>query len=400
MLLLLLAYVPPAVSSQSSPHLPTINLCRANVSPCQSELNLPEGGDAELTISITVPEIRGPTNANSLAGWYIRLLFEEDSPADRPIIYIPSVPIQERGSPDLALDRLTPVSENGRVLDDDTGQYYRVRNRYFTESRSLEYGVALLDTPSGPRAEPSIPLRAGQDLHIGNLSLRAQSAGTTRIIADSSPQTASVIAAAGPGTRLASTLLQAKHPLAQINVGPNAEKVRLQGYIWSDLPTLENALHPFTRSFNVEFWPAGSIPPWQGGTATPVAVYSALISNSAGEYRITDLHPQALPPGKYDLRVKAPGTLSVLSENVEINTIGDPGNIPPQAIEVNLGPMPSGDTNGDNVIDEADLSALQDLFGKLTRSLETDLYADFNGDSVIDVQDFSLLAANFGRRGQ
>lgn len=295
------------------------------------------------------------------------------------------------------MNDFTPLSAATSVSGPD--RYYRVRNKYHSESDSLEYGVTLVDMPSDSAIPPSISFTAGRELQIGNLALYSHSAGTTRIVADSAPETSAKVVIVNPGEELAASPLLSNGILAQLNVGRNAEKARLQGHIWSDLPTLDNAPHPFAHAFTLEFWPTGSMPPWLGGSASPVAIYRMLSADSAGKYRVTDLHPQVLPPGKYDLRVKGTGTLTVLNEDIEIDSTGGSPQDLPLTISVEFGPMPSGDLNGDNLVDEKDLSLLEGRFGSLTRSLADAPLGDFNDDAVVDAQDFSLLAANFGRRG-
>ena len=389
-------------SSQSAGPLPSLQLCRLNVSPCQSEINLPEGGSAVLAMSIAAPatpdaEAEG---GRPLVGWFVRLLLESGNPSDAPVFYLPFSPFVERGPPDLALNNMKPLSQNAGDRPAENYQYYRVRNRHDAETGSLEYSVTLLELPSHTGEEPSIPLHPGQEVRVGNLPLHSLNSGTTTLVAEISDGNSAQIITPDPGGGLASLSLAAAHPLARVEVGPNAEKARLQGRIWSDLPAREDTFHPFTSTFRVEFWRRGAMPSWQGGSDSPVASYSALRANSAGEYLIKDLHNQVLPPGSYDLRARGLASLSVLEEDVHVDTSGERQAIFPIAVEVDFGPMPSGDANGDNLVNGDDLAALQEDFGKLTRNLVSDLHTDFNGDAVVDAQDFSLLAANFGQRGQ
>ena len=399
-LLLLLVFSYRPALSQSGAQLPTLMLCRVNVSPCQSELNLPEGGDAVLAMSITAPDFLEPSGAKALVGWFVRLLVESENPVDAPNFHLSSSPFQERGSPGLALNDLKPLSENASSRPTETEQYYRVRNRYGADSGSLEYSVTLLEVPADTAAKSFIPFQPGQSIRLGNLPLTALGPGTTRIVADTTSGTSPRIVTSTPETRLIEVPIATGQTLATLIVDPRAEKARLQGHIWSDLPTGENTFHPFTSAFRLEFWLPGSIPPWQGGSDSPVATYSSVQPSSAGAYHITDLHPQVLPSGNYDIRVHGLGALSVVKGSVEIDTSGKQQDALPNTIEVDFGPLPSGDTNGDNQVNAKDLSAFREDFGKLTRSLATGPHTDFNGDGVVDVQDFSLIAANFGRQGR
>jgi hypothetical protein len=149
----------------------------------------------------------------------------------------------------------------------------------------------------------------------------------------------------------------------------------------------------------VTFWPEGAIPPWQGGAARPVAVFHDVTTDEQGLFRITDIPPSVLPPGKYDLRVNSRSTLATLSPGVTFPVPGN-SNIAPAPVPVNLEGLRDGDIDGNNIVDHLDLLALKASFARLTGETGFNGNADFNGDRVVDAQDFSSLARNFNRRGE
>jgi hypothetical protein len=130
-----------------------------------------------------------------------------------------------------------------------------------------------------------------------------------------------------------------------------------------------------------------------------VAAFRNVTANEQGLFRITDIPPSVLPPGRYDVRVKGSHTLTALSRGVTFPGPVGP-NEDPASVAVHLGSLRSGDIDGNNIVDNLDLLALKTSFGRLTGDAGFNDNADFNRDRMVDVQDFSMLSRNFNRRGE
>jgi hypothetical protein len=55
-----------------------------------------------------------------------------------------------------------------------------------------------------------------------------------------------------------------------------------------------------------------------------------------------------------------------------------------------------GDVNGDEVIDFADISAVEDAFGAVPGDSNWDPKCDLNGDGIINMQDLGIVTRNYG----
>ncbi|MDE2780008.1 MAG: dockerin type I repeat-containing protein [Chloroflexota bacterium] len=189
-------------------------------------------------------------------------------------------------------------------------------------------------------------------------------------------------------------------PLAVVNVGPSAEKARIEGYAGSDVPRHDGELTPYREPFQIEIWQRGAVPPWKGGQGQPLATYFNIEADKTGSFSVSDISPQLIPSGIYDLRLKGESTLSAAQNGMNIDTSGESASGLPYVVSPDFGALPGGDLNGDNLINEADLLALKSVFGVRSKSVDGGMAADLNGDGVIDGQDFSLMAVNYGRRGE
>jgi hypothetical protein len=174
----------------------------------------------------------------------------------------------------------------------------------------------------------------------------------------------------------------------------------MEGQIWSDVPEGEGDHQPFGKPFRLEVWNQSSVPAWLGGTDLPLATFDNLRADDAGTFVVRDLPTGFIPNGVYNLRAIGDGTLPYLyEENLRVESPA-PSAPSPHTVTVTIGPLSSGDLNGDNVVDDADLNHLVSNFGREVREVETGQLADFNDDGVVDGQDFSLMAANYGRQGK
>lgn len=377
----------------------TLLLCRVSVTPCQKELNLPVDGEVTLSLFIDRDDNFNPMDSWSLAAWYVKLLFQPDDTAAVPRVGSTDKPFLESGFPGMVLNDVASLSEETAQIEQGSVGFFRVRNRYDAKESVAEYSVTLVGRP-GSYIRSQVPLLAGENVLLGNVTLRGSNAGTTQLATEDSPATSPEIVVFSSSEKPTPIALQSAQPLAIVNVGTDAEKARLQGNVWSDLPTGDESLHPFTDEFKVELWRPSSLPVWLGGVDRPTARFTNLAADSKGRYSVSDLSPRIIPSGTYDIRASGVGTLTRMIPNVPIDTSGSNGRRLPVAVDVDLGPLLSGDLTGDNLVDRNDLSRIKTDFGKRTRTLEAGAEADFNDDGVIDGQDFSLMAANYGKSGE
>ena len=380
----------------------TIQVCRIDVTPCQREVNLPVDGEVTLGLYLGAAEDLDPPKAQSLVAWEFH--FQLISTARVEVVPTGSAggPVQERGNPALVLDGLNRLSSNaGQVAA--AGRYYRVQNSYDSNTGQIDFSVTLVGFSRENRSANTIAITPGSRLLLGMITLSGVAPGSAELVAaDSSPtafQVVTVTESGAESTRLTPLVAGAGSPLAVVNVGPAAEKARLEGLVWQQTPVGAEK-RPFERQFTLTFWKTGAVPSWLGGDAEPVAAFANLTADRKAEFTVTDISEELLPSGVYDLRVNGVGALSDLVSDVTIDTSGEaPGSLP-VTVSVDFGIMRSGDLNGDNVVDSADLSALKSSFGDVKGNAAFNPTADLNADRVVDVQDFSLLTANLNGVGE
>ena len=401
---LLLNSPPPAysVNPAASADAATIQVCRIDVTPCQREVNLPVGEEVTLGLYLDTTEELNLPEAHSLVAWEFH--FQLISTARVEVVPTGSAggPVQERGNPALVLDGLNRLSSNaGQVAA--AGRYYRVQNSYDSNTGQIDFSVTLVGFSRENRSANTIAITPGSRLLLGMITLSGVAPGSAELVAaDSSPtafQVVTVTESGAESTRLTPLVAGAGSPLAVVNVGPAAEKARLEGLVWQQTPVGAEK-RPFERQFTLTFWKTGAVPSWLGGDAEPVAAFANLTADRKAEFTVTDISEELLPSGVYDLRVNGVGALSDLVSDVTIDTSGEaPGSLP-VTVSVDFGIMRSGDLNGDNVVDSTDLSALKSSFGDVKGNAAFNPTADLNADRVVDVQDFSLLTANLNGVGE
>ncbi len=101
-----------------------------------------------------------------------------------------------------------------------------------------------------------------------------------------------------------------------------------------------------------------------------------------------------IPAGVYDIEVKHQNSISVKANAVSM--------LPAAVTVMHFGRLPTGDANGDNLVDIVDFSLLRSVFGASTdcaTSTTPGACADFDATAMVDIVDFSLLRSNFGRVG-
>ena len=403
---LLLNSPPPAysVNPAASADAATIQVCRIDVTPCQREVNLPVDGEVTLGLYLGAAEDLDPPKAQSLVAWEFH--FQLISTARVEVVPTGSAggPVQEQGNPALVLDGLNRLSSNvGQAAA--AGRYYRVQNSYDSNTGQIDFSVTLVGFSVDDPPTTIASITPGTQLMLGMITLSGVAPGSAELVAaDSSPTAFQVVtvtesgAQAGEVTPL-ETNTDAGSLLAVVNVGPSAEKARLEGLVWQQTPVGAEK-RPFERQFTLTFWKTGAVPSWLGGDAEPVAAFANLTADRKAEFTVTDISEELIPSGVYDLRVNGVGALSDLVSDVTIDTSGEaPGSLP-VTVSVDFGIMRSGDLNGDNVVDSADLSALKSSFGDVKGNAAFNPTADLNADRVVDVQDFSLLTANLNGVGE
>ena len=276
----------------------------------------------------------------------------------------------------------------GEAPDPDA-DYYAAQNRFDEETGQLDYAVALLG--SG-KSQPltSYPPGDRQDRWlIGRIVFSGQIPGSIQVF----PNTAAdlpfqAISLSGLGERLP-VPLSASGPLATVKVSPFGATLNLEGLI-AGSSSMELVL---------TFWNLGAVPTWRQGPDEPVATFRELVSDANGRFRIADISPAILPPGPYDVRVKARNTLGSRASRVTIPD-SDSEFFASGALAVEWDSLRFGDVDDNHGVDDADVAALKTSFGRRPGESAFNSQADFNSDKVVDGQDFSLLAQNYLSRSQ
>ena len=382
----------------SSEHAVQVRLCRLDVTPCQNELNLPVGRDVHLALELLTPQGLFNSASAEMVSWYVSLVLEGDDALRVASHPGRGMPFQERDRSNLVLNEWHSLSTGEIPRNSDPG-YFGFRNSYESKQGILEYGVTLVDADEDSEKSAAIPLSPEENRLLGLLTIEGDSIGTVNFIPGTGKNARSQIAILDELGEIRVVDTAHRTPLAVVNVGPNAEKARIEGQVWSNVPRHDGELTPFGEPFQIEIWRRGAVPPWKGGQDQPMVTYFNIEANKGGSFSVSDLSPRLVPSGSYDLRLKGESTLSVANYGVNIDTSGDGATLLPVVVSADFGPLPGGDLNGDNLIGEEDLSALKSVFGMRSRSVEGGMTADLNGDGVIDGQDFSLMAVNFGKQG-
>ena len=395
--------VKSGASAQSTAASSTFQLCRSYVIPCQREVNLPVGGKAIFDLRLAFPQSFASLESISVVAWYTRILLQGKGVSVVMDDGSTGHPVQEVGAPDLVLEGMSSLPGNVEEGGRNPGQYLRIQNDYDPLRGILEYGVTMVGHLAGQPSPGALPLKPGEELLVGRVVLLGEQSGRTLLSEDTSALGSSSAVVLDSAGNVATVSLNASYPLAVVNAGPGAEKARLAGSVRPGLPFSTvgstRGTGPFPGEFAVEFWRSGATPPWRGGTDFPVATFSNLAVDDTGRFTIRDLAPALLPAGTYDLRVRTKGYLPVLAQAVNIDTSGQGQEQLPAIVEVAFPPLPAGDLNGDQVVNDSDLEILKASFGKLAVTAE-EAAADINGDEIIDGQDFSSLAANYGKVGE
>lgn len=378
---------------------PTIELCRNDVIPCQSEVNIAPGEEVTLALFVRAPESASDRPVRILVGWHLRLKVEGNEVVDFPDGETMGAPFREQMSLHAKLVGMNPL-DSGPQRSASTTNYYRIRNSYSERDRQLDYAVIIVGSETGLDPQSQLELAAGDEALLGTLTLRGSGPGTARLVADFTTPMPSKLVVINSSGELNVIELAAQETLARLNVGPDAEEVRLEGQIWSDVPAGEGSQQPYTSPFRLEVWKRGAVPRWQGGTDLPLVTFNNVQADNNGYFAISDIPTQFVTGGTYDLRAIGSGRLPHLLRNVQIKSSDHQGGNRPQVVSVIVGPLSSGDLNGDNLVNENDLIELMSSFGREVRDLKVGLLADLNNDGVVDGQDFSLIAANYGRRGE
>lgn len=388
-----------ASASQSGQAYPTVELCRVDASPCQREINLAPGEEITLAIYVRVPESTSVSSVQSLVAWHLRLSIEGGGVIDFPDSEAQGIPFRENDAPQSALAGMSPIDIVGQASP-PAGKYFRVKNLYSERDRRLEYAIALVGDEYESQGNLHLKMNAGEALMLGTLILRGNGTGTARLVIDSADTTPSTLVVLNQSGELHPIDLQHGETLAWVNVEPENAKVRLEGQVWSDVPDRHESYLPFSKPFRLEIWESDSLPAWQGGNDIPLETFNGLTPGYNGAFAIEYLPAEFSSGNTYDIRATGDGTLSYLYDNLRIESPANPGNDSVQVVSVTLGPLPSGDLNGDNLVNDIDLSRLTASFGREVRDGEIGALADFNSDGVVDGQDFSLMGTNYGRRGE
>ncbi|MDE2844594.1 MAG: dockerin type I repeat-containing protein [Chloroflexota bacterium] len=334
-----------------------------------------------------------------MVSWHVSLDLEGNDTLK--VVSFPNrnMPFRESGHPDLVLNEWRRLSTDSIPPNREPG-FFGFRNSYDSEQGILQYGVTLVGADGDSEKSAAVPLSSWEERLLGLFTMEGSAIGTVNLIPVTGNNAGSRIAVLDELGEVRVIDAAVQTPLAVVNVGPNAEKARIEGHVGSDVPRHDGESTPYRDPFQIEIWRRGAVPPWKGGQDQPLVTYFNIESDKTGSFSVSDISPQLIPSGIYDLRLKGESTLSAAQNGKNIDTSGESASELPYVVNADFGALPGGDLNGDNLINEADLLALKSVFGARSKSVDGGMAADLNRDGVIDGQDFSLMAVNYGRRGE
>ena len=379
---------------------PTLNLCRSGITPCQSEVNLQVGGQVTVDVVIEPVHPAGSRQDDTLAAWYLELFLDRVGIVTISPDPATGLPFEERGPTELVLNGWNPVDSGFSLSGQPRPAYYRFRNNLDLATGALQYGVVLLEKEPALRKPTGIPLQNRGETRIARITLDAAKAGETWFLAGGTPSSSPTLLITDHRGRNKTLLLSTDHPLFRVNVGQDAEGLRLEGQAWTALPGRKETRLPFIGTLEIEIWEANVLPATRAESDLPLVKFTGVVPDLQGRFVIPDLPADLVPPGAYDVRAQGRGSLSVVVPDVPFSILGADPRESPQVIEVDIGPLVIGDLSGDNQIDASDLVLLKTAFGSVAGDANFEEMGDFNYDGVVDAQDFSRAAASFGHRGE
>ena len=139
-----------------------------------------------------------------------------------------------------------------------------------------------------------------------------------------------------------------------------------------------------------------------GGSSTTLEDSVQVLSNSFGTFQLTQI-----PPGIYELTVKAPGFVTGRSDTLTLfngktqaiePTFGSDalGNLSPATP---LGNLRGGDATNDNQVDISDANLIFSIWNAVPADANFVRDADINNDGVINSIDLGFVTKNFGNDG-
>jgi hypothetical protein len=382
------------LNTEANTPLFSIQVCRANVEPCQKEVSIPEGGTMDLDLILTAGTPNASSSPLQVVGWETHFRLSDNSVVDLMPDTVSGQPVREQGDPELALDSLLKLQDSG---GEGSGEYFTVQNHFDGNSGRLDYSVTLVRFDQTSPQSRVLPFATNVRLHLGRITVKGVSKGSFDISPEAISNPFQVVTLDAPSDLSSVAAVASSTPQTTIRVG-DVTTAELQGQIAPQGPLSNPLSGQFPTLLTVTFWPADAIPPWRGGNDLPLATFTRVVADATGAFRITDIALPLLPAGTYDLRIKSPRTLTSLASGVTMPSPGDAASSPP-VVSISISSLRDGDIDGNNSIDQTDLNALKASFGRLESEPIFNTNTDFNGDGVVDVLDFARLAQNFGGRG-
>ena len=369
----------------------TVELCLAEVEPCQRVVNLPVGGMAYLDLFLNSAATGDGSDPQWLVAWESHFRLTDSSPVHLEEAPETGEPVREQGSDRYALEGLTRLgAPSQEQADEAAAQYFSVQNRYDVESGQLDYAVTLLRLNPVEPAPKVLPFADQNRLLLGRIGFKGVAPGSVDLVGDSSTAIPFQAIGLNQSDQLNHLAPEAfNNPLATLNIVPVGGMVELVGQVARRKPA----------DLVISFWEPRALPPWQEGVAAPLAIFYDVGADAGGIFRIPDVSPSVLPSGTYDVRVKGRNTLARLVPEITIPEAVSDG-IGPTVVTIFPGELRDGDIDGSHAVDRLDILALKAGFGRLAGQAGYDDRADFNQDNLGDSQDFSRLAANYPSRSE
>lgn len=128
--------------------------------------------------------------------------------------------------------------------------------------------------------------------------------------------------------------------------------------------------------------------------------YAAKLYAVGGTTPLYDFSPTADANGVMNINGVAPGTYELALKYANSLQVVQTVTIVTGPNTIDMGILPMGDANNDNVVSLADFGILSSTFTLSEGQAGYDARADFNGDTVISLADFGILSSNFTVFGQ
>src|SRR5919106_2326168 len=207
-----------------------IQVCRANVEPCQNEVSIPEDGTVELDLVLTATDPKARNGSLQAARWATPLSITDSSVVELMPDAASGLPVREQGASELALKGLLKLQD---ISSEGSGQFFTVQNQFDGSSGILDYAITLVRFDQAKPQPRVLPFATDTQLHLGRITVKGVSEGSS----DISPEATSgnpfqVVTVDASGDLSSAAAGPSSIPQATVKVG-DVTTAELQGQIVS-----------------------------------------------------------------------------------------------------------------------------------------------------------------------